>query len=131
MRNTPAPEAACGFRRPVGPHPVHPQIAALTLGRRILVYLRGCDRLRLKKQMRRLLLPALVVLLSVGQLQAASAKPRDILIGDQSTDAIIRVDPLTGKQAIMSSGGFVQNPFGLAIDWTGQLIVSDMPGGPA
>jgi hypothetical protein len=97
----------------------------------VLFYLRGRRCLLLERRMRALLLAGLVVLLGVGQLQGASSNPGNILIGNQSTDTIMRVDALTGTQAIIPSGGFLQNSFGLVIDPTGRIIVSDMPGGPA
>jgi sugar lactone lactonase YvrE len=42
---------------------------------------------------------------------------------------VVRVDPGTGAQTVLSSDGFIQNPFGMQIDASGRIIVSDTPGG--
>ena len=38
---------------------------------------------------------------------------------------VLKIDPATGAQSIISSGGFLKAPWGLAIDCRGDIIVSD------
>ena len=64
-----------------------------------------------------------------GELAAISLQPGDIIVGDQLADAIIRVNPANGFQTVISSGGLIQNPFGIQIDQNGQIIISDTLGG--
>ena len=56
-------------------------------------------------------------------------KPGDILYAD-SGDAvnggfIIKVDPTSGEQTVISSGGNLIQPFDVAVDIEGQILVSD------
>lgn len=51
-----------------------------------------------------------------------------ILVADAAfggTGKIIRVDPLTGAQTVVSSGGLFVRPFDLTIDAAGQILVVD------
>jgi len=58
-----------------------------------------------------------------------SLKPGDIIYAD-SGDAIqggfvIKVDPATGEQSVISSGGYLQMPFEPVVDAMGHIVVSD------
>ncbi|MHC5006871.1 MAG: NHL repeat-containing protein [Planctomycetota bacterium] len=53
----------------------------------------------------------------------------DIVVGDQITQVVVRVDPDTGAQDVISWHGSIQNPFGIQIDADGGIVVSDTPGG--
>src|SRR6266700_298999 len=56
-------------------------------------------------------------------------KPGDIVWADSGNAIdggfIIKVDPATGQQTIISCGGYLQMPFDPLIDGDGQIIVSD------
>jgi len=58
----------------------------------------------------------------------------DILVADPNAlgggcpvgcGAIIKVDPVTGAQTVVSSGGMFVNPWGLAIEANGDIVVAD------
>ncbi len=49
----------------------------------------------------------------------------DIIVADDNTDAIIRVDPVTGEQTIISQGGFFKDPENLVMDSDGNILVAD------
>jgi hypothetical protein len=62
-------------------------------------------------------------------LGQVSLKSGDIIYSD-SGDAIqggfiIKVDPATGAQTVISSGAYLQMPFAPVVDATGQIVVSD------
>src|SRR5258708_256195 len=64
------------------------------------------------------------------QIPEPQLKPGDIVYAD-SGDAIhggfiIKVDPLSGQKLVLSSGGYLQEPFDPVIDATGQIVVSDL-----
>jgi glucose/arabinose dehydrogenase len=78
---------------------------------------------------------ALILPLSVGsEAGAATLNPGDILVADITAfgGSIIRVNPLTGAQTTVSSGGSFVDPFGIAIAANGDLLVADASafGGP-
>jgi streptogramin lyase len=56
-------------------------------------------------------------------------KPGDIIYADSGNAVvggfIIKVDPVSGEQTVLSYGGNLVNPFGIAISDQGQLVVSD------
>src|SRR6266581_7979563 len=56
-------------------------------------------------------------------------KPGDIVYADSGNAIdggfVIKVDPATGQQTIISCGGYLQMPFDPLIDGDGQIIVSD------
>jgi hypothetical protein len=64
-------------------------------------------------------LPLLIFLLAAAEVAAVTLNPGDILIADQGAfgggGGVIRVDPTTGIQTTVSSGGSFVNPFGIAI----------------
>jgi hypothetical protein len=49
----------------------------------------------------------------------------DRLLGG-GTGGVIRVDPVTGAQTVISSGGFFVSPRGVAIDRNGDILVADI-----
>jgi len=76
-----------------------------------------------------LLFSLLLASVSLAQSSASQLKPGDIVYTD-SGDAvhggfIIKVDPATGEKSVVSSGAYLQNPFGALIETTSQIIVSD------
>ena len=76
----------------------------------------------------------LVVLLGTIALVApasAAAKPGDIYIGDPSNSAVIKMDPRTGDQVPIASGGDLNQTDGLAFGPRGLLYVSDYDAGPS
>jgi len=56
-------------------------------------------------------------------------QPGDIVFVDSGSGIeggfVIRVNSETGEKGILSSGGLLQNPFGVAFEASGQVIVSD------
>jgi hypothetical protein len=76
------------------------------------------------------LLASTAATIVISAAQAASVlSAGDIVVGDQLSYAVVKVDPGTGAQTILSSGGSIQNPFGIQIDANGSIIVADTPGG--
>ena len=72
----------------------------------------------------------LVVYAFTGQVLAqVGLDPGDIIVADPTSVRIIEVDPLTGAQAIISSGGVLRHPYGVAIDAAGKIIVGDIGAG--
>lgn len=59
----------------------------------------------------------------VGHAGALTLNRGDILIADGQANAIIRVDPATGAQTVISSGGSLLGPIGLALDAAGNILV--------
>lgn len=55
----------------------------------------------------------------------ASINPGHILVSDSATSSIIDVDPLTGNQVVLSSGGLLHTPSGVALSNDGFIYVSD------
>ena len=49
-------------------------------------------------------LAGIVVLLTIAA-PAVAQNPGDLVVADQSAQAVIRVDPVTGTQTVVSSGG--------------------------
>lgn len=60
---------------------------------------------------------------------AATVRAGDIIVVDQSAfggpGGVIRVDPVTSVQEVVSSGGLLVDPRGVAIDSCGDIIVAD------
>jgi len=96
-----------------------------------------CGVFRRKVLARLMLLGTVVIIITtfgrgfraLGQSLGVPLKQGDIIYAD-SGDAIeggfiIKVDPDTGAQSVISSGGYLQMPFEPVIDATGQIVVSD------
>jgi hypothetical protein len=74
-------------------------------------------------------------LVGASQVAAVTLTPGDIVIADQGLGdlrgpAIIRVDPTTGNQTIVSSGGLLSVPRGVALDVNGDILVAMRCCGP-
>jgi hypothetical protein len=48
-----------------------------------------------------------------------------IVVADATAGLVIQIDPLTGAQTILSSGGSLVAPFGIAVDGNGMILVFD------
>ncbi len=74
---------------------------------------------------------SIVILGTISLAPPASAvtlNPGDIIVADVAA-GIIRVDPVTGDQTLVSSGGLFVSPFDVAIDANGDIIVADVAAG--
>jgi len=56
----------------------------------------------------------------------AVLSPGDILTANFGGNSITQVNPMTGAQAVVSSGGNFSAPLGIAIDSSGSIIVTDV-----
>jgi hypothetical protein len=68
-------------------------------------------------------------LLTVGLLLTivGSAKPGPLAPGDIlaiGSHGVVKVDPVTGVQTVLSSGGLFTNPTGIAVDASGNIFVA-------
>ena len=65
--------------------------------------------------------------LAVSSAAAVTLNPGDLIVAHQSLSeaGIVRIDPLTGAQTVITSGRLLQEPRGIAIDGAGQIIVAD------
>ena len=66
-----------------------------------------------------------LALSAASQASAVFLSAGDILVSNPGIPAIIRIDPETGFQTVLSSGGSLVTPAGLAIESTGQIVVAD------
>lgn len=55
---------------------------------------------------------------------AVPISPGDILVINQH-DGLVLVNPTTGAQTLISSGGFFANPLGVALEPSGQAVIAD------
>ncbi|KKL28611.1 hypothetical protein LCGC14_2373400 [marine sediment metagenome] len=53
---------------------------------------------------------------------AVDLSPGDIVVSDPTADAVLRVDPRTGGVDVISSGGHLYSPHGIALDAAGNVI---------
>lgn len=76
-----------------------------------------------------LLLALCLVLCGTGEAWAVTLNPGDILVADTrfpfDAGRIIRVDPTTGAQTVIASGGTLANPYRLAVAANGDILVVD------
>jgi hypothetical protein len=75
---------------------------------------------------------AVSVAVGVAQAPGVVLTPGDIFVVDQGVPGIIRVDPTTGNQAVVSSASFLAGPRGIALDANGDILVAsgfDFTGG--
>jgi sugar lactone lactonase YvrE len=56
---------------------------------------------------------------------AVTLNSRDIIVADPGRDQIIRVNPSTGAETVISSGGHFYNPADLVLDATGNIFVAE------
>lgn len=80
----------------------------------------------------RMLLGGVFLLLFLGLVTPSGAvtlNPGDVLVADSDAfggmGGVIRVDPVTGAQTLISSGGFFKDPIGIAFAANGDILVSD------
>src|SRR3989454_2715697 len=70
---------------------------------------------------------------SVSAWAQVTINPGDILAVDPSTQGgsggVIRIDPTTGAQTVVSAHGFFQEPVGIAIEADGNIVVADRVSG--
>jgi sugar lactone lactonase YvrE len=77
-------------------------------------------------------LTALIGLIVLPQyaISGVTLAPGDILVSDASNfgpgNAIVHINPTTGIQSLIATGGYLVNPSGLVIDQAGSLIVADI-----
>jgi sugar lactone lactonase YvrE len=57
---------------------------------------------------------------------AVTLNPGDILVADSGAGAIIRINPITGGQAAIFSGGAIVSPVGIALGTNGNVFVADL-----
>jgi len=72
---------------------------------------------------------ALLILLAsmttCGAVCAAMLRPGDIVVADGDGARVILIDPTTGAQTLLSSGGMLVRPLGIAIDAHSRILVVD------
>jgi sugar lactone lactonase YvrE len=77
----------------------------------------------------RLLLGTLACLLVGGAAGAITINPGDFLVSERDAfggpGGVIHVDPLTGAQTVVSSGGIFVNPSGIVIAANGDILVAE------
>jgi sugar lactone lactonase YvrE len=62
-------------------------------------------------------------------MAGTNLNPGDIVVTDLSTESLILVDPDTGSQTLLSSGGILVDPYDVAVDTNGDLLVAQgIPG---
>src|SRR5687767_7040259 len=73
-----------------------------------------------------------VLLLASTAVWSQTINPGDILVVDPNSfggvGAVFRVDPITGIQTVISSGGFFQEPVAIGIEADGNIVVTDRTG---
>jgi DNA-binding beta-propeller fold protein YncE len=65
---------------------------------------------------------------SPGRASALTVRPGDLLLVDKDTDpagAVIHINPGTGAQTVLSSGGYFDDPLGIALAPDGTIFVTD------
>ena len=76
-------------------------------------------------------IPVLASILILGIMAAtplvfAQLNPGDIIVADIGANAVIKIDPITGAQEIISSGGLFAGALDLVLDSNGDIIVADL-----
>ena len=79
------------------------------------------------------LVTAALLFVPAKPLNAVTLMPGDIVIGDQTygddyEGVVIHLDPHTSTQTIISSGGYLDNPWGIEVLSDGEIVVSDAEG---
>src|SRR5438876_6147046 len=66
-----------------------------------------------------------VIVAAASGLQAATLQPGDLLVADPVAKCVIRIDPNTCEQEIVSSEGDFVLPVGVAVSAGGEIFVAD------
>jgi hypothetical protein len=74
--------------------------------------------------MKKLLALIAIISIAPATLEAITLNPGDILVTDLATQSVIHVEPVTGAQSLVSSGGLLVNPFGVAVASNGDIVVA-------
>jgi sugar lactone lactonase YvrE len=86
----------------------------------------------MKSPLQSIVVFSLSFLLAIEVAVAGPLLPGDILVADRNAfsgdGGVIRVDPTTGVQTMVSSGGLFINPLNLAITTRGSIFVTDSTG---
>src|SRR5262249_2388462 len=69
--------------------------------------------------------PNYLALEATGNLVVADSDAFPLSGCNTGCGAVIRVDPVTGAQTVVSSGGFFVNPVGIALEADGNILVGD------
>src|SRR6267143_4694501 len=89
-------------------------------------------RLDVKQKFRTLIEFLVVALYSASAWAQVTINPGDILVSDANSGggAVLRIDPTSGAQSVVSRGGSLSQPVALAIEGDGKIVVADryLPG---
>lgn len=66
-----------------------------------------------------------LVLGCCGLASATTLHPGDIVVADDVAKSIFLIDPVSGLQTALSTGGLLTVPFAVAVDWYGNIFVAD------
>jgi len=66
-----------------------------------------------------------VLVLTAGRGFSCTLDPGDILVTDLGKQAVIEIDTRSGQPCVVSAGGFLTLPTGIAVDAAGQILVVD------
>ena len=67
----------------------------------------------------------IVVFLLISEVQAVSLKSGDIIATHYDTAEVFLVDPSSGDLTLISSGGLLIEPSGVALDSGGNILIAD------
>jgi len=70
-------------------------------------------------------LAAFVAMLPGSSVYAVTLQVGDILVTDDEEGRVLKIDPVTGAQTIVSADGYLVAPVGIAVEAGRQLVVSD------
>ena len=73
----------------------------------------------------------LAVAVPLHRAEAVVINPGDIIVSvdEQNGGSIVRVDPITGVQTVIATDTTLNNPWGVAIDSAGQIVVTTLNNG--
>jgi DNA-binding beta-propeller fold protein YncE len=74
---------------------------------------------------RRRALAFLAIVWLIRPVGAASAEVGDVMVAAYFASQVVRVDPLSGAQTVISAGGLLDTPTALAVEADGRLLVTD------
>ncbi len=85
-----------------------------------------CTGRRKKTSLMSLVLVIILFLPFIGPDEGAAVtiNAGDILVADNGSPRVIRVDPVSGAQTLVSSGGLFVAPIGLALEASGDILVT-------